>query len=139
MGEGFVAGYAIEFPDEVNGLLLAAPTISGVPFEAFGKEDLSAFEYDEAGSGDIAQAWFERRVYDALEMLRELWCRTLAGENLKLFREMVEQNRAEIFTEGSMQQVEKGRTYYALLNTIHAPTTVLVGTWTILHQCPSPD
>ncbi len=127
MGGGFAVSYAIEFPEEVSGLLLAAPGVSGVPFEAFGKEDLLAFEYDERKSKEIARLWSEGKSPEAYEKLRELWCSKLTGKNLELFREMVEQNMAEIFTENSMQHIERGRPSYDLLETIRAPTTVLVG------------
>jgi len=127
MGGGFAVSYAIEFPDEVSGLLLAAPGVSGTPFEAFSKEELPAFEYDEMKSKEIAVAWSQGKASEASEMLRQLWCSALEGENLKLFREMVEQNSTEIFAERSMQHLEKGRPSYPLLHTIHIPTTVLVG------------
>ncbi|MCL4347306.1 MAG: alpha/beta hydrolase [Candidatus Thermoplasmatota archaeon] len=127
MGGGFAVSYAIEFPEEVSGLLLAAPGVSGVPFEAFSKEDLPAFEYDERKSKEIARLWSEGKSSEAYEKLRELWCSKLTGKNLELFREMVEQNMAEIFTENSMQHIERGRPSYNLLETIRVPTTVLVG------------
>ena len=127
MGGGFAVSYAIEFPEEVSGLFLAAPGVSGTPFEAFSKEDLPAFEYDETKSKEIAQAWSEGRASEASEKLRRLWCPELTGRNLELFREMVEQNMAEIFTENSMQHIERGKPAYPLLKAVHTPTTVLVG------------
>ncbi len=127
MGGGFAVSYAIAYPDDVRGLLLAAPGVSGTPFEAFSKEELPAFEYDEEKSKEIANAWAEGKAAEAGALLRKLWCSALTGKNLELFRKMVEQNQAEVFTERSMQHLEGGTPAYGLLGTIRVPTTVLVG------------
>lgn len=127
MGGGFAINYAVEYPDEISGLLLAAPGLPGTPQEAFTSEELSAFEYDWKKSTEISNKWSEGRKSEALDLLRQLWCSALKGKNMELFMRMAEENAEEVFTEQSMQLVEEKNPAYNRLDSIRAPTTVMVG------------
>lgn len=127
MGGGFAINYALAYPDEVSGMLLAAPGLPGTPQEAFTSEELTAFEYDWKKSTEIANKWSEGRKSEAIDLLRQLWCSALTGENMELFMRMVEQNAEEVFTERSMQLVEESDHAYKRLGAIRIPATVMVG------------
>lgn len=127
MGGALAIDYALAYPGEVRGMLLAAPGLSGTQYEAFGPEELPAIEYDDKKSMEIANAWKEGRVAEAEELLRQLWCSALGGKNLDLFQKMVRENREEVFEDRSMQHARRSTPAYGRLGGIHIPTTVLVG------------
>lgn len=127
MGGAMEIDFALAYPGEIRGMLLAAPGLSGTQYEAFGPEELPAIEYDDKKSMEIAGAWKEGRVAEAEELLRQLWCSALTGNNLELFQKMVKENREEVFEDRSMQHARRSTPAYGRLGGIHIPTTVLVG------------
>lgn len=126
-GGGFAVEYALAFPGEVGGLMLAAPGLPSTPYSAFGPEDKAAFDFDDRKSSEIADAWSKGDRQGALELLRQLWCSSLTGANRELFLLMAEQNIEEVFNDRSAKHLERGVPPYIRLGEIHVPTTVLVG------------
>ena len=127
MGGAFAVEYALAHPDEVSGLLLAAPGLGGTPYEAFSKDEMPAFEYDDKKSAEIAEAWSNGKSSEAMELLRQLWCSALTGSSRELFMEMVKTNAEEVFNDRSFRQLESRPPAYKRLPSIRVPTTVLVG------------
>ncbi len=85
-----------------------------------------AFDNDDKKSQKVAKAWSKGDASRACELLRQLWCPTLKGQSLGLFRKMVEQNATEVFENRSQGLVEPAP-QAGRLGTIRVPTTVLVG------------
>ncbi len=127
MGGSFAVEYALAHPDEVSGLLLAAPGLGGTPYEAFSRDEMPAFEYDDRKSSEIAAAWSNGKSSEAMELLRQLWCSTLTGSSRELFMDMVKTNTEEVFNDRSFRQLESRPPVYNRLSSIRVPTTVLVG------------
>lgn len=127
MGGAFAIDLALQSPELVSGLLLAAPGLSGGFEPPFEPDEQAAFEYDERKSQEIAQAWTKGDSARAIELLRQLWCSTLEGRNLALFRNMVEQNASEVFDNRSMQHATAAPPAAGRLSSLRVPTTVLIG------------
>lgn len=127
MGGAFAIDYALAHPDGVRGLLLAAPGLSGGFAPPFDAKEQKAFEYDDAKSQQITQAWSRGDAGNAIDLLRLLWCSALTGPNLALFRRMVEENANEVFDNRSMQFATSAPPAAGKLGDIHLPTTILLG------------
>jgi 3-oxoadipate enol-lactonase len=127
MGGAIAIDFAVEHPEMVGGLFLAAPGISGFDTD-LAPEGQPAYEADERQSKEIASAWSSQDTGRAFELLRQLWCRALAGPALELFRRMVQENAAEVFGDRSMQHaVPIEPRAVRRVGTLHVPTRVLVG------------
>jgi 3-oxoadipate enol-lactonase len=127
MGGAFAIDFALENPARVRGLLLVAPGMSGGFHPPFTPEEQTALDYDDQKSQGIADAWSKGDAPRAFELLRELWCSTLEGANLELFRQMVDQNAAEVFEDRSGNHAVKRPPAEGRLGAIQAPTTILLG------------
>lgn len=128
MGGAMAIDFAVEHPNLVGGLLLVAPGLSGGIPPPYTPEEKAAFEEDDRRSQEAAQAWSKGDAPGAIEALRRLWCASLEGASLDLFRRMVEDNRAEVFENRSDQQAQPIKPPAAQrLGSIVVPTTVLVG------------
>jgi pimeloyl-ACP methyl ester carboxylesterase len=127
MGGAFAIDFALENPEMVRGLLLAAPGLSGGLEPPFRPEETAAFEYDDTKSQEVARAWSKGDAPAAFELLRQLWCSALEGPSLELFRRMVDENSTEVLDNRSMQLATSPPPAAGRLGTIHAPTTILVG------------
>lgn len=127
MGGAFAIDFALENPEMVRGLFLVAPGLSGGFEPPFDPEELTAFDYDEKKSQEVARAWSRGDASTSFELLRQLWCSALEGSSLELFRRMVEQNAPEVFDNRSMQHATALPPAAGRLATIKVPTTILVG------------
>jgi pimeloyl-ACP methyl ester carboxylesterase len=127
MGGGIAVDFALEHPEMVSGLLLAAPGLSGGLSPPFTPEEQAAFEYDDKKSQEIAQAWSKGDKTGAFELLRQLWCSALEGPSLELFHRMVVENAPEVFDNRTMQHATSAPPAAARLPALKAPTTVLIG------------
>jgi pimeloyl-ACP methyl ester carboxylesterase len=127
MGGALAIDYALANPDQVSGLLLAAPGLSGGFEPPFERQEMEAFEYDDKKSQEIAQAWSKGDRSKAVDLLRQLWCAALKGPSLDLFRNMVEQNATEVFESPSQGKAERAPPAAGRLGTLRVPTAVLVG------------
>lgn len=127
MGGALAIDFSLAYPEEISGLLLAAPGLSGVQYEAFGKDELPALEYDDKKSKEIYDAWQEGSVAKAEELLRQLWCSALTGKNLELFKMMVRENKEEVFNNRSMKHARDTPPAYGHLSGIKIPTVIMVG------------
>ncbi len=127
MGGAFAINYALEHPNDLRGLLLVAPGISGGFEPPFEPAEQAAFEADEKQSGAIAGAWARHDLTAAIEGVRSLWCPALEGEALRLFRTMVTENAEEVLGDRSALHAERSPPAAARLSSIRVPTTVLVG------------
>src|SRR5208283_1158070 len=119
--------YALEHPEQVSGLLLVAPGLSGGFEPPFSPEEQTALDYDDERSQRVAQAWAKGDAVGAFEHLRALWCSALEGSNLTLFRQMVDQNLAEVFDDRSAKHAHPRPPAESRLSAIQAPTTLLIG------------
>ena len=127
MGGAFAIDFALEHPDQVQGLLLAAPGLSGGVEPPFDPAEQAAFEYDERKSQEIADAWSKGDTAAAIEGLRQLWCAGLEGPARELFLRMVQENRTEVFEGPSLQHATRPTPAHGRLPSLRVPTTVLVG------------
>lgn len=127
MGGAIAVDFAVEHPEMVSGLALAAPGLSGGLEPPFTPEEQAAFEYDDKKSQEIAQAWSKGNATEAFDLLRQLWCSALEGPNLKLFHRMVVENAPEVFDNRSMQHATAAPAAVSRLPTLKARTTVLIG------------
>ncbi len=128
MGGAIAMDFALAHPNEVAGLLLAAPGIMGGIPPPYAPEETAALEIDETQSRAIAQAWSEGDRATAFERLRSLWCAELRGPALDRFRTMVEQNAGEVFGGKSEQQAKPlVPAPFDRLGSLAIPTSVLAG------------
>jgi len=126
MGGGIAIDMALDHPELVGGLILAAPGLSGGVNPPFTKEEEAAFLEDDRRSKEVQQAWRNGQTDRARELLRLLWCPALEGPALKLFHQMVQQNSAEVF-EDRTGRLAQSRPAEGRLSGIRVPTHVLVG------------
>lgn len=127
MGGAYAIDFALEKPEMVRGLFLIAPGLSGGIEPPFDAEEGAALEYDEKKSQEVAQAWSKGDAAAAFELLRQLWCSSLEGPSLDLFRRMVQENAAEVFDNRSVQLATAVPPAAARLGNLRVPVTVLVG------------
>lgn len=127
MGGAIALDFAVENPQMVEGLLLAAPGLSGGLEPPFSPEERAAFDYDDRKSAGVAQAWSRGDATAAFDLLRQLWCSALEGPSLELFRTMVQQNALEVFENRSMRHATGPPPAAPRLAGIEAPTTILLG------------
>ena len=127
MGGAFAIDFAIAHPDQVRGLMLVAPGLSGGFEPPFDSEEQAAFDYDEKKSQEIVRAWSRHDTASAVDLLRQLWCSALVGPNRALFQRMVEENLSEVFDDRSMKLATRAPPAAGRLSEIHVPTTVLLG------------
>lgn len=127
MGGALAIDFALGNPEMIQGLLLAAPGLSGGLQPPFDPEEQAAFDYDDKKSQEVAASWSKGDASTAFELLRQLWCSALKGASLELFRQMVEQNALEVFADRSGQHATRMPPAAGLLGAIRAPTIVLVG------------
>lgn len=127
MGGAFAIDFALEHPERVSGLLLAAPGMSGGFHPPFSPEEQSALDYDDQKSAGIAEAWSKGDAPRAVELLRELWCSALEGASLELFLRMLNDNLSEVFDDRSAKLAAKRLPAEDRLGALKAPTTILQG------------
>jgi len=127
MGGSFAVDFALAHPDQVRGLLLVAPGLSGGFAPPFDAAEQAAFEYDEQKSKIINDAWSRGDRASAVDALRQLWCAALTGPELELFRRMVSENAEEVFDNRSMRVATDPPPAAGHLSEIAVPTTVLIG------------
>jgi 3-oxoadipate enol-lactonase len=119
--------FAVENPEQVTGLLLVSPGVSGFTLE-HAPDGKPVFDQDGARSAKIPAAWKAGRRQEALEALREYWTSAQEGANVELVRTMMKENAEEIFTDSSASH-NRGLDPPAVgrLASISAPTMVLLG------------
>jgi 3-oxoadipate enol-lactonase len=127
MGGALAVALALESPERVGGLFLAAPGLTGGIEPPFDAKEQAALDYDDARSKEVAQAWSRGDAPAAFESLRQLWCSALQGSSLELFRKMVEENAPEVFGDRSLQHATSLPRAEGRLSEVRAPTTILVG------------
>jgi 3-oxoadipate enol-lactonase len=119
--------FAVENPDQVAGLLLVSPGVSGFTAE-LAPEGKPVFEQDNVRSAKIPGAWKAGRKQEAIEALREYWTAAQEGANLELVRTMMKENAEEIFTDSSASHNRvPDPPAVGRLGSISAPTAVLLG------------
>lgn len=126
MGGAIAVDYALEHPDDVAALFLAAPGLSGGILPPFDAAEQAALDYDDQKSQEISRAWTAGDRSKAVELLQHLWCAALKGPALSLFRTMVEENLTEVFASPTQNQAQ-ATPAATRLGQLHAPTTVAVG------------
>lgn len=126
MGGAIAVDYALEHPDDVAALFLAAPGLSGGILPPFDAAEQRALDYDDQKSQEISRAWAAGERSRAVELLRSLWCAELQGAALALFRTMVEENLTEVFASPTQNQAQ-ATPAAKRLGQLRAPTTVVVG------------
>jgi len=127
MGGAYAIDFALAYPEMVDGMLLVAPGLSGGFEPPYDDDEKAAFGYDDRKSREVAEAWSKGDKAGAFERLRELWCSSLEGPSLALFRRMVEQNAPEVFEDRSSRRATQPPPAYGRLSSIRVPTTLLVG------------
>jgi pimeloyl-ACP methyl ester carboxylesterase len=106
---------------------LAAPGLSGGVLPPYSPEERAAFEFDEARSREVAEAWSKGDRELAVDRLRRLWCAALEGRALEHFRTMVGENLSEVFDNRSMKFAVDVPAAEPRLPDLQVPTTILVG------------
>jgi 3-oxoadipate enol-lactonase len=127
MGGAMAIDYALEHPSQVRGLFLGAPGLSGGLPPPYTPEEKVAFEYDDARSTEINEAWTRGERPAAIDGLRRLWCSALEGANRALFLTMVEENLPEVFDNRSLKVAFDHPPAAPRLHALRVPTTILVG------------
>jgi pimeloyl-ACP methyl ester carboxylesterase len=127
MGGAIAVDFALDHPEMVSGLFLAAPGLSGGIQPPFNSQEQAALDYDDKKSQAVSQAWSKGDASGAFELLRELWCSALEGPSLDLFRRMVQENATEVFDNRSMKLETSNTPAAGRLGSIKVPTTLLVG------------
>lgn len=127
MGGAIAVDFALAHPEQVTGLLLAAPGLSGGIQAPYTPEEQASFERDEQISKATAEAWRKGDRTRAFDLLRELWCPALEGEALRRWKEMVDANATEVFTNRSEMQAEARPAAEPRLPRLTVPTTLLIG------------
>lgn len=126
-GGALAINRALEHPDMVRGILLAAPRLSGGILPPYTTEEKAAFEYDDLRCQQIARAWSGGDRAGAEEELQALWCSALEGPALELWRRMVRETTVEVFEERSDRFARASWPAEPRLPRLRAPTTVLLG------------
>ncbi|HTT45124.1 MAG TPA: alpha/beta hydrolase [Thermoplasmata archaeon] len=128
MGGRLAIEFAVNYPGLTSGLLLIAPGPPSGLDTTMLPEAAKEFEDDERVSKAMAQAWSDKRVDDAIELVRQRWCSALQGSALELFRRMVRANGPEIFEERSFRFArDEPEPAVPRLSAIRVPVEIVLG------------